>query len=185
MATTSSSKPKIVVLGDMAVGKTSILKQFISQKFSTHHKATLGADFMEKMVQLPDRVVALQLWDTCGQERFDSLGLAYYRGSDGCILVYDVTNPKSLENLKNWKAKFLEIVGAASKPVFICLGNKSDLEHAVTPAEAQAAAKDLGCHHEFVCHCLLPCFASTSPILMPGICSLRFDLCLVCCAPTG
>ena len=81
----SSSKKvflKVVVLGDMAVGKTSLMNRFVNNRFSHQYKSTLGADFLSKEVTVDDRTINLQIWDTAGQERFQSLGVAFYRGAD-------------------------------------------------------------------------------------------------------
>ena len=88
------SLQKIIILGDSGVGKTSLMNRLVNNKYSSSYKATIGADFMTKDVSIDDRLVTLQIWDTAGQERFQSLGTAFYRGSDVCVLVYDVTNAK-------------------------------------------------------------------------------------------
>jgi len=92
---------KLIILGESGVGKTSILNQYVSGKFSEEYKATIGADFLTKELTLDDKLVTLQIWDTAGQERFQSLGSAFYRGSDACVLVYDITNEQSFKKLTN------------------------------------------------------------------------------------
>ena len=77
---------KIIVLGDSGVGKFSLMSRYVQKKFSPHFKATIGADFLHKDVTLHERLTTLQIWDTAGQERFMSLGVAFYRGSDACVL---------------------------------------------------------------------------------------------------
>jgi Ras-related protein Rab-7A len=103
--------------------------QFVSRKFSNQYKATIGADFLTKEIQIDDRVVTMQvnkkhfffllfivdyfffsfqkIWDTAGQERFQSLGVAFYRGADCCVLVYDVTSSNSFKSLDSWRDEFL------------------------------------------------------------------------------
>merc|ERR1712100_754048 len=98
---------KVIILGDSGVGKTSLMHQYVSKKFSNQYKATIGADFLTKEVQVEDRLVTMQIWDTAGQERFQSLGVAFYRGADCCVLVYDVNTAKTFENLDNWRDEFL------------------------------------------------------------------------------
>ncbi|CAF2745960.1 unnamed protein product [Rotaria sp. Silwood2] len=78
---------KIIILGDSGVGKTSLMNQFVLHKFSNDYKATIGANFLTKEVQIDNRLVTMQIWDTAGQERFQSLGVSYYRGADCCVLV--------------------------------------------------------------------------------------------------
>jgi len=97
---------KIVILGDSGVGKTSLMNRYSTGKFTGQYKATIGADFLSKEnVVVTDNLfatrtlVTLQIWDTAGQERFQSLGQGFYRGADACLLVYDITDPHSLDNL--------------------------------------------------------------------------------------
>jgi len=124
---------KVILLGNSGVGKTSLLTRYITNKFTMIYKATIGADFMTKDVELPsNKMVTLQLWDTAGQERFQSLGTSFYRGADCCILVYDVTIKETFDDLKLWRKEFLVHAGiseseAASYP-FVVLGNKVDKE---------------------------------------------------------
>uniref|UniRef100_A0A8D9AX72 Ras-related protein Rab-7a n=1 Tax=Cacopsylla melanoneura TaxID=428564 RepID=A0A8D9AX72_9HEMI len=130
MATKNRVLFKVVILGNAAVGKTSLLNQFVNNKFSNQYKATIGADFLTKEVFLDNRIVTLQIWDTAGQERFQSLGVAFYRGADCCVLVCDVTAPSSFQSLSSWKDEFL-IQAAPADPdnfPFVVLGNKVDLE---------------------------------------------------------
>ncbi|KAI8996186.1 small GTPase superfamily [Gaertneriomyces semiglobifer] len=121
---------KVIILGDSGVGKTSLMNQYVSKKFSTQYKATIGADFMTKEVMVDDRVITMQIWDTAGQERFQSLGVAFYRGADCCVLVYDVNNVKSFETLDSWRDEFL-LQASPRDPdnfPFVVLGNKVDME---------------------------------------------------------
>jgi small GTP-binding protein len=129
---------KIVLLGDSGVGKTSLMNRYSTGKFTGQYKATIGADFLAKdnvIVETYTRqLVTLQIWDTAGQERFQSLGMGFYRGADACLLVYDVTDPHSLDNLDHWRKEFLEQVGsgagslgdASTQFPFVVLGNKID-----------------------------------------------------------
>lgn len=114
-------------------------QRYVHKKFSQQYKATIGADFVTKELQIDDRLVTLQvgflaidivknvlwnyaftrmcfvlvwqIWDTAGQERFQSLGVAFYRGADCCVLVYDVNVMRSFDNLDNWHEEFLKQVG--------------------------------------------------------------------------
>lgn len=112
------------------------MNQYVNKKFSAQYKATIGADFLTKEVEVDDRVVTmqvcgiiaplqfpwqtvsatwfLQIWDTAGQERFQSLGVAFYRGADCCVLVYDVNSQKTFDNLENWRDEFLSQVSMAA-----------------------------------------------------------------------
>ncbi|KAI5622078.1 hypothetical protein C0J50_18462, partial [Silurus asotus] len=123
------------------VGKTSLMNQYVNNKFSNQYKATIGADFLTKEVMVDDRLVTMQIWDTAGQERFQSLGVAFYRGADCCVLVYDVTSPNTFKTLDSWRDEFL-IQASPRDPEnfpFVVLGNKMDLENRqVTTKRAQA-----------------------------------------------
>ena len=131
-----------------SVGKTSLMNQYVSNRFTTQYKATIGADFLTKELLIDDKLVTLQIWDTAGQERFQSLGVAFYRGADACILTYDLTNPKSFASLDSWKNEFLV---QASPPdeesfPFVLLGNKCDkeAERRVQKSKATAWCKSSG-----------------------------------------
>jgi Ras-related protein Rab-7A len=121
---------KVVVIGDSGVGKTSLLKQYMTKTFSPQYKATIGSDFLQKFVVIDDKKVSLQLWDTAGQEVHMSLGTAFYKGSDCCVIVYDITNPKSFERIAMWKEEFLNQASPkdAERFPFVLLGNKLDKE---------------------------------------------------------
>ena len=128
MATRKKNFLKIVILGDSGVGKTTLLQQYLNGKVTGQSKPTIGADFSKKEILIDNTVVTLQIWDTAGQEKFQSLGYAFYRGADCCALTYDITNQTSFENLDRWKRGFLENAGP-SDPLtfpFVCLGNKVD-----------------------------------------------------------
>lgn len=126
---------KIIILGDSGVGKTSLIQRYVNKKYTQQYKATIGADFSTKEVELEDinggkATATLQIWDTAGQERFQSLGVAFYRGADCCVLVYDVTNEKSFQRLKTWRNDFLlnsNVSNPESFP-FVILGNKMDVD---------------------------------------------------------
>ncbi|CAL9105843.1 hypothetical protein OPV22_025822 [Ensete ventricosum] len=134
---------KVIILGDSGVGKTSLMNQYVNKKFSNQYKATIGADFLTKEVQMDDRLFTLQIWDTAGQERFQSLGVAFYRGADCCVLVYDVNVMKSFDNLNNWREEFL-IQASPSDPEnfpFIVLGNKIDIDGGNSRVVSEKKAK--------------------------------------------
>ncbi|EFC40735.1 rab family small GTPase [Naegleria gruberi] len=122
---------KVIVLGDSSVGKTSLMNQFVSKKFSTQYKATIGADFLTKEVMIEDKMCSLSIWDTAGQERFHSLGFAFFRGSDACVLVFDITVPKTFENVNNWRDEFLMQTTPEDPDnfPFVLIGNKVDMEN--------------------------------------------------------
>ncbi|KAL5751879.1 hypothetical protein ACOSP7_022055 [Xanthoceras sorbifolium] len=136
---------KVIVLGDSGVGKTSLMNQYVYKKFSQQYKATIGADFVTKELQIDDKLVTLQIWDTAGQERFQSLGAAFYRGADCCVLVYDVNVVKSFEALHNWREEFLKQQADPAVPEtfpFIVLGNKIDIDGGNSRVVSEKKAKE-------------------------------------------
>ncbi|KAL3818842.1 hypothetical protein ACJIZ3_004747 [Penstemon smallii] len=136
---------KIILLGDSGVGKTSLMNQYVYQKFIQQYKSTIGADFVTKEVQIDDdQLVTLQIWDTAGQERFQSLGVAFYRGADCCILVYDVNVRKSFETLQIWHQEFLKQVDPANPETFpfVLIGNKVDVDGGNSRAVSEKTARD-------------------------------------------
>src|SRR5690348_8037815 len=93
---------KLMFIGNSGVGKSSILLKFCDEKFDMSHISTIGVDFKIRSIKYKEKVVKLQLWDTAGQERFKSIVSSYYNGSKGIILVYDVTDQDSFNDLKIW-----------------------------------------------------------------------------------
>ncbi|GMH51493.1 hypothetical protein TrLO_g13028 [Triparma laevis f. longispina] len=132
---------KIIILGDSGVGKTSLMNQYVSKRFTSQYKATIGADFLTKEIMVDDKLVTLQIWDTAGQERFQSLGVAFYRGADACMLTYDITNPKSFDSLDSWRQEFLVQAGPTDEDnfPFVVLGNKVDKEAERRVGKSKAA----------------------------------------------
>jgi len=116
---------KIVMIGDSGVGKSCILLRFADDKFNENFYATIGVDFRFKNIIVDDKSVKLQIWDTAGQERFKTITSAYYRGADGIIIVYDITDRNSFAHIKDW----LDDVNKYTddNPLKIIVGNKIDL----------------------------------------------------------
>ena len=108
---------KILLLGDSAVGKTCFLKRYTDGTFQDVYLSTIGYDFKFKNVKLKSgKEVRIQLYDTAGQERFRTIAKAYYKGAHGIILMYDVTNQKSYDNIKRWLE---QIKKEASNKIYI------------------------------------------------------------------
>ena len=131
---------KVVLLGDVNVGKTTLINKFTDDNAGAS-KPTVGTDFKSKTMTVGDKTLTLQIWDTAGQEKHSSIGFAFYRGANSCILTFDVTSKQSFERLAFWKKNFLDQAAPTnpdSFPFIVC-GNKIDLENrTVTKEEAQA-----------------------------------------------
>lgn len=107
------------------MGKTSILFKFSEDTFSPAFISTIGIDFKIRTIEVDGRKIKLQVWDTAGQERFKTITTAYYRGAMGIMLVYDVSNLKSFENISNW-IRNIEMHATQDVELMI-LGNKCDI----------------------------------------------------------
>ena len=137
----NQAKHKLVFLGDIYVGKTSIINRFMYDSFDTNYQATIGIDFLSKTLYLDDRTVRLQLWDTAGQERFRSLIPNYIRDSSVAVIVFDITNKQTFANCDKWVEDVKNERG--NDVVIVFVGNKNDKqeERAVSTEEAASKAK--------------------------------------------
>ncbi|MCG3218361.1 MAG: GTP-binding protein [Candidatus Heimdallarchaeota archaeon] len=117
---------KIVLLGDAAVGKTSIRRRYLGQGFQVSHHATIGADFSATVREIDEYKMNFSIWDLAGQQTFESVRTMYYRGCFGGLILFDVTDESSFENLKGWIDELWKNSGRGKIP-FILLGNKYDL----------------------------------------------------------
>ena len=130
---------KLILLGDVNVGKTTLINKFAKDDGSGAANATVGVDFVKKEMRIGNKDVTIQLWDTAGQEKFESIGYAFYRGVNCCLFVFDLSDKASFDNLTKWKNNFLE-KAAPNKPEefpFILVGNKSDKERVVQRDQAE------------------------------------------------
>ncbi|CAK9001128.1 unnamed protein product [Durusdinium trenchii] len=125
---------KIVILGEGRVGKTSLLRRYVSQSFDSDEASTQSAAYLDKVLQLRGTQVQLSLWDTAGQERFHALAPIYYRDADGALLVYDVTEPESFRRVAKWVE---ELQVAGPQCALAIVGNKCDLQSQVAVYESQ------------------------------------------------
>ncbi|KAK3563057.1 hypothetical protein QTP86_015868 [Hemibagrus guttatus] len=117
---------KLLLIGDSGVGKTCVLFRFSDDAFNTTFISTIGIDFKIKTVELNGKRIKLQIWDTAGQERFHTITTSYYRGAMGILLVYDITNAKSFENISKWLRNIEEHANEDVERML--LGNKCDME---------------------------------------------------------
>lgn len=135
---------KLVLLGESAVGKSSLVLRFVKGQFHEYQESTIGAAFLTQTVCLDDTTVKFEIWDTAGQERYHSLAPMYYRGAQAAIVVYDVTNTDTFARAKTWVK---ELQRQANPNIVIALaGNKADLasQRLVMQEDAMAYAEDNG-----------------------------------------
>jgi len=125
MAKTYDYLFKLLLIGDSGVGKTCVLFRFSEDAFNSTFISTIGIDFKIRTIELDGKKIKLQIWDTAGQERFRTITTAYYRGAMGIMLVYDITNDKSFDNIKNWIRNIEEHASADVEKMI--LGNKCDM----------------------------------------------------------
>uniref|UniRef100_A0A0D9VPI5 Uncharacterized protein n=1 Tax=Leersia perrieri TaxID=77586 RepID=A0A0D9VPI5_9ORYZ len=139
---------KILLIGDSAVGKSSLLVSFVSASHIDDEIApTIGVDFKIKFLTVNEKKLKLTIWDTAGQERFRGITSSYYRGAHGIILVYDVTKRESFTNLADVWTKEIELHSTNKECIKMLVGNKvdKDEERMVTREEGLAFAQESGC----------------------------------------
>jgi len=117
---------KIIILGNSMIGKTSLILRYCKGKFDESGVSTVGVDTQLKYIKYDDKIIGLDIWDTAGQERFRSLAKSTYQGADGIILMYDLTNKKTFEDIKIWYRDIRDSVDIKTVGI-ILVGNKSDL----------------------------------------------------------
>jgi Ras-related protein Rab-7A len=144
---------KILILGDPGVGKTALFHRITQGLFCEKASPTLGADFTTKTWNVGDKTVSLQIWDTAGQERFRAMGSAFYRGTDACLIVFDLTRRETFQHVIKWKDGLESKIGANRPGDFplLLIANKSDLQEnrEVTADEAKTFGKEYGfCYFE-------------------------------------
>ncbi|KAG8383703.1 hypothetical protein BUALT_Bualt04G0041500 [Buddleja alternifolia] len=135
---------KLVLLGDMGTGKSSLVIRFVKGQFLEFQESTIGAAFFSQTVAVNNATVKFEIWDTAGQERYHSLAPMYYRGAAAAIIVYDITSMDSFARAKKWVQE-LQKQGNPNM-VMALAGNKSDLEdkRKVTAEEARVYADENG-----------------------------------------
>ncbi|KAK2385448.1 ras-related protein RHN1 [Trifolium repens] len=144
MARNKSLQAKLVLLGDMGTGKTSLVLRFVKGQFSEYQESTIGAAFFTQVLSLNEATVKFDIWDTAGQERYHSLAPMYYRGAAAAIVVYDITSMDSFVRAKKWVRE----VQRQANPnlIMFLVGNKADLEdqRKVGNEEGEEYAKENG-----------------------------------------
>jgi len=133
---------KILTIGESGVGKTCILLRYTDNKFIKHHLTTIGIDYKTKDVNINGKSIKLKIWDTAGQERFRNITQQYYKGADGIVLVFDLTDRNSFEKIREWM-KQIQSYTQRDSIAIVLLGNKCDAENkAVSSKEANDIATE-------------------------------------------
>jgi Ras-related protein Rab-1A len=135
---------KILLIGDSAVGKTSLLLRYVDDTFNSEFQTTIGVDFKISTLNIDGKIVKLQLWDTAGQDRFRNIVASYYRGAHGIIIMYDITNPGSLDSINKWYEETQSYLQTSTPKLLV--GNKLDRvnERAVASQKGEELAERLG-----------------------------------------
>ncbi|CAD8102379.1 unnamed protein product [Paramecium primaurelia] len=133
---------KLVIIGNSGVGKSSLLLRFADDQFSESYLTTIGVDFRFRTLPIDNKNVKLQIWDTAGQERFRTITSAYYKGADGIVMVYDVTQGQSFDDIDKFWLHEVESYGEKNVQLLV-IGNKNDLDEQkqVDSAKAQEYCK--------------------------------------------
>jgi Ras-related protein Rab-5C len=131
---------KIIVVGDPAVGKTSLIRRHATNKFEENYAPTIGTDFVLKIVNLEDMEITCTIWDIGGHEGFMNIRNVYYEGADGAVIIYDVTREQTFKNIKKWYEDFTKVVGIIPTAI---IGNKIDLDKKIKTQAAEKLALEL------------------------------------------
>lgn len=133
---------KVIIVGNGAVGKSSMIRRYCKGIFTKDYKKTIGVDFLERQITLSGEDARLMLWDTAGQEEFDAITKAYYRGAQACVITFSTTDRDSFLAIARWKKKIEDECGSIP---MVMVQNKIDLidQATVKPDEVESLAREL------------------------------------------
>ena len=137
---------KLVLLGDGRVGKTSIRKKYLGQGFPTEYLETLGADFSIQTTKFNNLFLRYQIWDIAGQPRFNQIRKSFYMGAQAGLILYDVSERKSLTSISNWIEELFSSNGKGTKIPIVVIANKIDLRNSIdciTTSEGETAVEKI------------------------------------------
>ena len=133
---------KITIIGEPAVGKTSLSRRFVSGHFEADYLSTVGVDVYRKDLKVDDMNIVFQIWDLGGQEKYQAVRRNFYKGATGAIIVFDVIRPETFERLSYWIDEMQETAGTIP---FVLCGNKVDLKgRVISQSNAEKFAKTVG-----------------------------------------
>ena len=137
---------RLLIIGDAFVGKTSFLSRYAKGIFNLAYLATTGLEFFTKDDKINNKIVRIELWDSAGTEKFHSLTSGFFRNAQGIMVMFDVTNPISFENIRNWTESIkMHLSSELNNIPVIIIGNKIDiLEREIKTTEAKKYCKELG-----------------------------------------
>ena len=137
-------KCQLLIVGDSTVGKTSILNRYTNGDFNKHYLATVGLDFFKKDEIFDGKTVRIKIWDTAGQERYKALTQGYFRNAEGIMIVYDVSNSTTFDDLKYWIQSVKTHINVENDNVpVIIIGNKIDIfEREISKEQAEKFSKE-------------------------------------------
>ena len=137
-------KCQLLIIGDSTVGKTSILNRYTNGEFNPHYLATIGLDFFKKDEVIDGKTIRIKIWDTAGQERYKSLTQGYFRNAEGIMIVFDVSNIETFNNLKYWIQSIKTHIDVDNDHVpAIIIGNKIDIfNREVTKEQGEKFSKE-------------------------------------------
>ncbi|EGR28701.1 Ras family protein, putative [Ichthyophthirius multifiliis] len=121
-------KVKFLILGESGVGKSSLLLRFTDNKFNNNFVMTLGVEYKQKQIEINSTNVIIQVWDTAGQERFKTITPIYYKSVDAVVIVYDICDQKSFEQINDWIENLKEHTDINNINM-VLVGNKSDMQN--------------------------------------------------------
>ena len=136
---------KVIIIGESGVGKTNIMSKYLKNQFMEDSKATVGVEFGSKLFNINGHNIKAQIWDTAGQEKYKAITGAYYKGSKGAFVVYDITKKDTFDSVDKW-IHDLKSTGDPKMTIMI-IGNKLDLEHKreVLKEQGEEKARSFGC----------------------------------------
>ena len=132
---------KLLLLGDGKVGKTSLRRRFLGEGFQEEYLETLGADFSIKNVRFGEFVVRYNIWDIAGQKKFSQIRKGFFTGAQVGLILYDMTNKKSFDNLENWIKELIANNGKGNQIPVMIIGNKSDLKDQIETIDSNLGQK--------------------------------------------
>ena len=145
---------KLCIFGAGGVGKTTLIKRFVTKIFEEDIKMTIGADFSIKNITIDNKTVTLRIWDFAGEERFRVLLPSFAKGADGGIFMYDITRYSSIRDINDWLSIFEYFVSESENKIpIIMVGGKLDLEdkRSIEPVEALELSRKLNLQGHFEC----------------------------------